>query len=337
MKSSATSRSPSSGTLVHEAAANAAERRSATVDDASVQAAEQPWIGMECFQLSRGKKLAQIDSLNLGSLQVVRERQHAAVQKLGATPPNICTISYCTPTPTFRFSEQSAARADTIFLLPGNATFDLFIPEGAQTGYVSFSESEFIGGVQALCPDALDLPPRQLVQFRSARQNALTHVLDLWLSFVDAAAQRGDSLSVTAIRSIILQTTLQIVTESVRNDTPPSLASRIRAVRICRAAREYVQERFEAHGLPTIVDVCLSVGVSERALQYAFQTCVGMSPLAYIRRCRLNRVRSALLAADAKSATVTHVAMQYGFLHLGRFAGDYKQMFEESPTTTLAR
>lgn len=312
-------------------------RQSTTAEDATIQAAVQPWIGMECYQLSRGQRLALIDTLDLGYQQVVRERQYAAVQKLGTTPTNVCTVSYCTPDPAFRFSEHAAASTAPLFFMPGDTAFDLFIPAGAQTGYVSFSEAEFIGGAQALSPHVWDAPPEHVVQFRSTRQNALSQALDLWLSAADGAAQRGERIDAGMVRGIILQTALQIVTESCRSDALPPLGARIRAVRISRKARDYVQDCFSAQIVPTIVDVCVSVGVCERTLQYAFQECVGMSPLAYIRRCRLNRVRSTLLNADAKDTSVTQVAMQFGFLHLGRFAGEYKQIFEESPTTTLAR
>jgi AraC-like DNA-binding protein len=293
---------------------------------------------MECYQLSRGRRLAQMDSLDLGSQQVVRERQDAAVQKLGTTPANLCTISYCTPDPAFRFSEHSADGADTIFFMPENTAFDLYVPAGTQTGYISFSEEEFIRGAQALSPEAWDRPPRQVAQFRTTQQSAFCQAIDLWLMSADAAVVRDDIVDPDVLRGIILQTTLRIVTASTQGDPAPlPFAARSRALHICRMARGFVEERFAEHKVPTIVDICVSIGVSERTLQYAFHEHVGMSPLAYLRRCRLNRVRSALLAADAKSTTVTQVAMQFGFLHLGRFAGDYKQVFEEAPMATLAR
>jgi AraC family ethanolamine operon transcriptional activator len=60
--------------------------RSTTIESAEAKAAMQPWVAMECYQLSSGKQVSLMDSLDLGSLQVVRERQLATIQKLGTTP-----------------------------------------------------------------------------------------------------------------------------------------------------------------------------------------------------------------------------------------------------------
>jgi transcriptional regulator GlxA family with amidase domain len=50
---------------------------------------------------------------------------------------------------------------------------------------------------------------------------------------------------------------------------------------------------------------------------------------------RLSRARGALLSADASLTTVTAIATGFGFLELGRFSVEYRQIFGESPSRTL--
>ena len=87
----------------------------------------------------------------------------------------------------------------------------------------------------------------------------------------------------------------------------------------------------------TLHDLCKAVKVNPRTLNYAFQDCVGISPMAYLKAQRLNGARRQLKTCAIKGTKVTKVANQWGFWHLGHFLQDYKKMFGESPSTTLKR
>jgi len=50
----------------------------------------------------------------------------------------------------------------------------------------------------------------------------------------------------------------------------------------------------------------------------------------------MERVHADLSLAGS-GATVTEVATRWGFLHFGRFAGDYQKQFGEKPSETLQR
>ena len=52
---------------------------------------------------------------------------------------------------------------------------------------------------------------------------------------------------------------------------------------------------------------------------------------------RLTRARFALLAADCRLAKVTEIATSFGFVELGRFSVEYRELFGESPSRTLQR
>jgi AraC-like DNA-binding protein len=60
-----------------------------------------------------------------------------------------------------------------------------------------------------------------------------------------------------------------------------------------------------------------------------------LSPLRYFRYRLLNRARERLIAADEGHETISDIAMDLGFTHLGRFASRYEQLFGELPSATL--
>ncbi len=85
--------------------------------------------------------------------------------------------------------------------------------------------------------------------------------------------------------------------------------------------------------LPGLAAAC---AVPERTLLKQFRRFVGLSPLAYLRRLRLNLARGDLLRADCETA-ISEIAINCGFTHLGRFATEYRRAFDESPSATRQR
>ena len=99
-----------------------------------------------------------------------------------------------------------------------------------------------------------------------------------------------------------------------------------------------VEAWIEAHHAEPIDadDLARVVGVAKRTLQNAFQRHRGHSPMAAVVHARLRHARRALIAATP-GVTVTTVAMDHAFFHLGRFARQYHALFGEKPSETRAR
>ncbi len=104
---------------------------------------------------------------------------------------------------------------------------------------------------------------------------------------------------------------------------------------IVKAAEDYALSHTNDHVY--VGDLCRAAATSERALEYAFKNVIGLTPVAYLTRLRLHRVRRALLAATHGSATVSALALDWGFWHFGDFARAYKDCFGELPSETLRR
>lgn len=77
--------------------------------------------------------------------------------------------------------------------------------------------------------------------------------------------------------------------------------------------------------------------VSVRTLHAAFQEQLGETPMAYVRRIRLGKVRAELLRSDPQRVRVTDIATRWGFCHQSRFAQQYRDQFHELPSVTLHR
>ena len=104
---------------------------------------------------------------------------------------------------------------------------------------------------------------------------------------------------------------------------------------VARRAQEYIEDHYSV--TIRMEDLCRRTGVSARVVQRSFSEYFQLSPFAYIKARRLNAARQALVAGDSSRDSVTLIAMANGFGHLGRFAVDYREHFDESPKETLVR
>ncbi|HDY83926.1 MAG: hypothetical protein DRQ65_05200 [Gammaproteobacteria bacterium] len=105
-------------------------------------------------------------------------------------------------------------------------------------------------------------------------------------------------------------------------------------LRYLERARTYIEAHLESPlGMETLT---LVAGTSTRSLETAFREVLGVTPVQYIRYSRLNAAKSRLLRADSAMTSVTDTAQALGFSHLSRFAQNYRALFGELPSATLA-
>jgi transcriptional regulator GlxA family with amidase domain len=107
---------------------------------------------------------------------------------------------------------------------------------------------------------------------------------------------------------------------------------------IVPASVRRAQEFIEAHAgsAVTLADIALAAGVPTRTLLASFRSFTDTTPMQCLRSARLKRARE-LLLLSGPNASVTEIAYDCGFVHLGRFAKSYAERFGESPSATLRR
>jgi AraC-like DNA-binding protein len=86
----------------------------------------------------------------------------------------------------------------------------------------------------------------------------------------------------------------------------------------------------------TIRALAAACNIPRRTLEKQFRRHLHRTPVEFLRAVRLDSSRNKLLRA-APRVTVTEIALQCGFNHVGRFAAWYREQYGESPLATLKR
>lgn len=101
-----------------------------------------------------------------------------------------------------------------------------------------------------------------------------------------------------------------------------------------RIATEYIHAHLQEP--LTLACIAQASGASVRALAMAFQEYHNLSPMAYVRRERMEAAHNELRHASP-DIRVTDIAFRWGFGHLGRFCAEYKARYGETPMQSLKR
>jgi AraC-like DNA-binding protein len=122
---------------------------------------------------------------------------------------------------------------------------------------------------------------------------------------------------------------------TVRNPYTDLLGGPVDRVRAARL--QPVLDHMQAHADQPLTPGDLArVGcMSVRTLHATFRHELGVSPMAHLRRIRLDRVRAELLRSTHGDRRISDVAMRWGFYHPSRFAQQYQERFGELPSDTV--
>ena len=133
-----------------------------------------------------------------------------------------------------------------------------------------------------------------------------------------------------------MRTIVECMATTIRSSLPADDddAHLISAMKLVRSVEDYLQMTGDRplH----ISEICSKLHLSRRSLHRAFQEIFGIGPVTFLRQKRLCAVHSILRDSCPGTTKVGRVAMRQGFIELGRFSHDYRIMFGEYPSQTLA-
>ncbi len=263
------------------------------------------------LQLSVGPRIADRSAVHAGYVGFV----------LAERPQTWCGMEIKPPTLLI----MRPGREMRSILLPGFRSLEFYLKESDLLGHP-------LG--KMLCHNRLD-PERSVVPLNNLMATRLRNVANLVFSDSGTPGGVSDAMIVKeATQNRILDLLESII--RLHFDISPSThdgkRKQPRNSILAIAALEKI-ERFDPTSV-SVADLCDRLGVSRRSLELSFANTLGVSPGQYLLAYRLNSARRNLVATGGP---VSESASLAGFQDGSRFSYQYRRLFGELPSQTLAR
>jgi len=287
---------------------------------------------IEAVQLERGRLRGHLTHMSVGSLPVATGAFSVGLRSRGVLSDDRVTIAMLTGS-TGRVTQWSYEThpADAL-VMPVGVDHDARFYGGASYAVISLDQADIDAafGTEPRLRELGAWPKRHFRADLSGGEFVIRRLRDIMTRLANRDVTWNADAAEFWKRSIIEAMTATILAGTPSDFDGPLLSAK----RIVRKVEDYI----EAAGLKPvhISEICSEVHVSRRTLHRAFYDAIGIGPVAFLRCRRLCCVHSTLRNSDPATTTIADVAMQQGFLNLGRFSGYYRSLFDECPSRTLA-
>lgn len=286
-------------------------------------------------QLDSGNFLAEMMMLNMEDIQLSYSHFNRKFDQKGNTPAGYRTFAIPANRNQSFIARGQQVNSNNLMVFPKSGEIDGISFPGFEVFTLSIAEElidRFYEQENIKRHPILDCDTG-IIEMKPQTINTLRHQLH----YLTTKLQDYPKLiNKKAFQQIFTQElpTLLLNNLGYHNQILTNIPSRVRDIAFKKAV-DYL--RHSESDMPTVKELCLIAGASQRTLEYAFKEQYGIGPKEFMQKQRLNIVRKALHKADPHQTKIQDIAHRYGFWHLGQFAADYKKLFEESPSETLRK
>ena len=302
-------------------------------DFETFKAAAAKW-SLEFKQLDSGKFYGDISLLDSPQIQIGTTHLNRKLDQRGITPDGYRTFIV----PKKNYGNRYIWRGhevleNEILIQPRSRDFSSISNPGWGIYTVSIADNLVTGFFKEYELSALDVlnSSAEVMRMSSQSMNRVRKQLD----YIFILAKQNDlNINKKAFQQIFFEGIPTMILKnwvlSKLKENVPS--SRLRDIAF-RKAIGYLNSC--TTDMPTVRELCLISGSSERTLEYAFKEKYGFGPKEFIKKAKLNHVRQEIMNADPNGTNIQNIAHRYGFIHLGHFSSDYKKLFGDLPSETL--
>jgi AraC family ethanolamine operon transcriptional activator len=294
------------------------------------------------FQINKNRRYTQLQAgqlngdyleANLGDVQIFRESLNAGALVEAAPASSFLPFAAITSNAD-NFKYCGKQREKNTILQATGGFWDASFQHNLNFIVAAFDRDAFSRNIELLTGE--EVPQAWLISKACLTEpNALKSYADGLETILTLIKSRPEILKNENAQRMLSDSILRLIFEVLKKTTPineqqVNQSNRAKGVRrVIDYLHHYAEE------VPTIPELCNIAKLSERNLQYGFNEYLGVTPIRYLRLVRLNGVKRDLALAHPKKDRIVDIALNWGFIELGRFAGEYRQLFQELPSETL--
>ena len=293
----------------------------------SVDEAEEA-AGFDCElrQLEKGQFRAKQSIAQFEEFTLNCQRFNRAFQTLMAVPPGVVMLVFPVSSggEITACGEQVANQA--LHVIPSGPELDITACSNAGSNMIMIPARRFASMTETLYPALGQIKKPAVIRGDTVSLQEIRRSIEMLVAHPesDPRHERASNLAAEAI-SWMADSNGQLVPK----DTLVNGERR----RVALKAREYIEEYYCDRII--LEDLSRVTCVSIRTLQRCFLEYFQLSVSQYIKAARFNLARRRLLEANRSEYTVTDIALNSGFSHLGRFSVEYHEHFDQRPSETL--
>ncbi|NOR80536.1 MAG: helix-turn-helix domain-containing protein [Methyloprofundus sp.] len=276
-------------------------------------------------QLSQGDfEYRALSKESSAGISLIREQLNLKVETLSGGHPNLRPFLIPAKGENIWCNGYSVNDNKFIMLAPEQPAH--IITHGATDALSLFIKANILSEFSSkltLLPDKSLMESSALVQISHEKMHLLKQMADSILYPATDNLHTGE-IALRFIEYIAL----------LLNDNSPSLKKTqgirtVEKLRVLYRSREYIEAHLDQP--IKMAELCHYSSISLSKLERVFHSELQMPPLAYIKVRRLNKIRSRLIGNTSLGKTISQLAMDHGFTHLGRFSAEYYALFGQLP------
>lgn len=290
---------------------------------------------LELVLLGKQGPRAHADSIATGKAIYFSGEVNFAFRGRFTLPPGWCMVGYLHLAPQESWCHGTPLGSGMAFTVFPEGVSEFVLGSGSRITGVLVQQQRLIDTYVQLNPHQPDVPTRAISLFQLSddeRARALREKMDaVRTQVLQPSGDGAPELDLDGLLQAHLIAALSVRPE----DRPACSRGRRTHYLAMQRAEEFMRQNLRRDIYLT--ELCNAAGVSERALRYAFDDLLGVSPNRYLSMLRLCTACKNLTLSDASRRSVKSVALSCGLWDLSRFADHYRRVFGERPRDTLMR